>query len=64
MKMKTLVEIREMLRKQKKELREGFKVKEIGIFGSYVKGKQKNESDIDMVVEFEGESIGSIHLKV
>jgi len=30
-----------------------FGVKRIGLFGSYVRGEQKAESDIDMVVEFE-----------
>jgi len=28
-------------------------VKEIGIFGSFVKGAQKERSDIDILVEFE-----------
>ena len=29
-----------------------YKVKELSIFGSYVKGKQKESSDIDILVEF------------
>ena len=28
-------------------------VKRIGVFGSYIKGKQKPDSDIDILVEFE-----------
>ena len=28
-------------------------VKKIGIFGSYVKNKQKNRSDVDVIVEFD-----------
>ena len=48
-----LEEIREILARHKEELRERFKVKEIGIFGSYVKGKQKERSDLDILVEFE-----------
>lgn len=28
------------------------KVKKIGLFGSYLKGKQKKSSDIDLIVEF------------
>lgn len=28
-------------------------VKRIGVFGSYVRGEQKEESDIDVLVEFE-----------
>jgi len=49
--------IKEALKKHKGELRERFRVKEIGIFGSYVKGEQKKVSDIDILVEFE-EPIG------
>ncbi len=30
-----------------------FKVKEIGLFGSFAMGKQKKNSDIDFVAEFE-----------
>lgn len=37
----------------KKELRERFKVKEIGIFGSYIRGEQRKRSDIDVLIEFE-----------
>lgn len=51
--METLDEIKGTLRKQKEELKEKYKVKEIGIFGSYVKGEQKETSDVDILVEFE-----------
>lgn len=34
-------------------MRKKYSVKEIGIFGSYVKGEEKEESDIDILVEFE-----------
>ena len=30
-----------------------YSVKRIGLFGSYARGKQKRESDIDFLVEFE-----------
>jgi predicted nucleotidyltransferase len=50
--MKTLEEIKKILAKHKEELREKFKVKEIGIFGSYVRKEQKKKSDIDILVEF------------
>lgn len=33
-----------------------YRVKEIGIFGSYVRGEQKKRSDIDVLVEFEESS--------
>ena len=44
--MKTLSEIKEILRKHKKELKEKYKVKSIAIFGSYARGEQTEESDI------------------
>jgi predicted nucleotidyltransferase len=34
-------------------IRKEFKVKSVGIFGSYVRGEQKSESDLDVLVEFE-----------
>jgi len=34
------------------ELKEKFKVAEIGVFGSFVRGEQKCRSDIDVLVEF------------
>ena len=52
-KMKTFEEIREVIREHKEDFREKFGVKEIGIFGSYVKGKQSENSDIDILVELE-----------
>lgn len=50
--MKTLNEVIRILNEHKTTLVEQFKVKEIGIFGSYVKGEQKRNSDIDILVEF------------
>ena len=58
-KMKTLPEIERILRDQKPVLREKFKVREIGIFGSVVRGEQKETSDLDLLVEFE-EPVGLI----
>ena len=34
-------------------MRKRFKVKTIGVFGSYVRGEQKRQSDVDLLVEFE-----------
>ncbi len=51
--MKTLEEIKRDLINLKPVLKERYKVKEIGIFGSYVKGKQRKKSDLDILVEFE-----------
>lgn len=51
--MNTIDEIKKILARHKDELRESFKLKEIGVFGSYVRGQQKEKSDIDILVEFE-----------
>ena len=42
-----------ILKKNKAELKEKYGVKEIGIFGSYVRGEYKEKSDLDILVEFE-----------
>lgn len=48
-----------ILKEHKEELRKKYHIKEIGIFGSYVRGEQGNKSDIDILVEFEeGAEIG------
>lgn len=51
--MKSLDEIKSIIAGHKKELREQYKVKEIGVFGSYVRGEQRKKSDIDILVEFD-----------
>lgn len=48
-------DIAKMLKTHLSEIKERFKVKEIGVFGSYVKGKAKKRSDVDILVEFEQE---------
>ena len=50
-------EIKRALLRHKAELRRRFKVKTIGVFGSYVRGEQKRGSDVDILVEF-GEPVG------
>ena len=42
-----------ILKNHKQSLRKRYKISEIGIFGSYVRGEQKRGSDIDVLVEFE-----------
>lgn len=46
-------EIEDIIRRHKQELKQRFKLKEIGIFGSFVRGEQKKRSDIDILVELE-----------
>jgi len=51
--MKTAEEIKQILTVHKGELREKFKVKEIGVFGSALREERKKKSDIDVLVDFE-----------
>ncbi|MFZ3058649.1 MAG: nucleotidyltransferase family protein [Candidatus Methanoperedens sp.] len=51
--MKTLEEIKKIIKNQKPILREKYSVRQVGIFGSYVRGEQKKKSDVDILVEFE-----------
>ncbi len=51
--MKTLKEVKKILAESKDELKKRYRVKEVGIFGSYVRGEQKEVSDLDVLVEFE-----------
>ena len=50
--MKNLSEIIEILRDHREELKKKYKIEEIKIFGSYVRGEQKESSDIDLIVKF------------
>jgi predicted nucleotidyltransferase len=52
-KMKTLSEISETLKDNKVFLRENYRVKNIGIFGSYLRGEDNKGSDLDILVDFE-----------
>ncbi len=51
--MKNIKDIEIIIQKHKKELEERFGLREIGIFGSYVRGSQLQGSDIDILVEIE-----------
>jgi len=51
--MKGREEIMRILREHKAELREKYGVREIGLFGSYVRGEQRRRSDVDILVEFD-----------
>lgn len=48
-------EILRILEENKEQIK-GFGAKRIGIFGSFVRHAEKDESDIDILVEFERES--------
>ncbi|NIP28296.1 MAG: nucleotidyltransferase family protein [Phycisphaerae bacterium] len=49
--MKTLAEIQEILQAEKPYLAKKYGVTEIGVFGSYVRGEQTPDSDIDILIE-------------
>src|SRR4030042_4900021 len=49
----TYENILKLLRSERIFLRNEFGVVNIGLFGSYAKGPQKDDSDIDLLVEFE-----------
>jgi len=47
----TLAEIKQILQAQKSYLYEKYGVTEIGVFGSYVRGEQRPDSDVDVLIE-------------
>ena len=51
-KKKDFKDIEKVLKKSRPLLTEKYKVKDIGVFGSYVRGEQKETSDLDVLVEF------------
>jgi hypothetical protein len=50
---KTVEEIKKILEAQKEELNHKYHVQSVGIFGSYLRGEQKETSDVDILVEFQ-----------
>ena len=49
----TLEEIKQTLKEKMPEIKKIYGVKNLYIFGSYVRGEQRPDSDIDILVEFE-----------
>jgi len=45
-------EIKAKIKSAEPFLKEKFRVKKIGIFGSYSRGEQRKSSDVDILVEF------------
>lgn len=50
--MKTLDEIRGIIKQHRSVLAERYGIAVVGVFGSYVRGEQKSASDLDLLVEF------------
>jgi len=51
--MKTFNELSKKLISLKKELHDRYAVSKIEVFGSYVRGEQQKNSDLDVLVEFD-----------
>lgn len=47
-----LEEIKERIREYRRDFEEKYRVKNLAIFGSYIRGEQRKESDVDILVEF------------
>lgn len=50
--MKRLEELKQIIEHHRPVLEEKYKVKSIAVFGSYARGEQTQESDVDVMVEF------------
>jgi predicted nucleotidyltransferase len=51
--MKSLPEIKQILKDQQPYLAKKYGVTVIGVFGSYVRNEQRTDSDIDILIELE-----------
>lgn len=63
--MRDIEELKVILREHKQELENEYGVKAIGVFGSYIKNREKKESDIDILIELQKsiDLITFVHLK-
>ena len=55
---RSLEEIKNLLQQHKPELSEKWKVRSLGIFGSYVRGEANKSSDLDLLVEIDDPKMG------
>ncbi|NEQ32071.1 MAG: hypothetical protein F6K04_13880 [Leptolyngbya sp. SIO4C5] len=71
--MKTLADVQSILRQHLPEVQQKYQVRELGIFGSFVRGEQTDTSDVDVLVEFDpdarfglavGEAVASAAVKL
>jgi len=53
-----LDDIKKVLQQHKPELSEMWKVRSLGIFGSYVRGEARKSSDLDLLVEIDDPKMG------
>ena len=54
---KSIEEIKTILKEHKKDVVLKYRVIEIGIFGSFVRGEQRRHSDVDILVKFNQRNI-------
>jgi hypothetical protein len=50
--MKTLEDIKSTLTRHRRDISENFRVKDMGVFGSFVRGEADENSDVDIMVTF------------
>ena len=50
--MKTSSEIEKILKSNLESLKKDYNLNSVGIFGSYLRGEQKSNSDLDILVDF------------
>jgi hypothetical protein len=51
---RSVEEVKAILKEHKAEVVQRYRVREIGIFGSFVRGEQKRRSDVDILVDYNG----------
>lgn len=51
--MKTLEDIKQTLVQSKALLWENYRITQVGIFGSYARGEQTEQSDVDVLIDYE-----------
>ncbi|MCK5505728.1 MAG: nucleotidyltransferase family protein [Thermodesulfovibrionia bacterium] len=63
--MRNITELKQILYEHKNSLKKEYMIKEIGIFGSYIKHAEQETSDIDILVDFQKavDLLTFVHLK-
>lgn len=51
--MTSLDAVKRCLTDQKSLLKNKYHISKVGIFGSYVRGEQRNESDVDVMIDYD-----------
>ena len=51
--MKSLEEVQELLSENLNTLKRRYKIKRLGVFGEYARGEQDDNSEVDILIEFD-----------